>query len=63
MVVCTDLSGKEPHSQVGVSMVIRSGSVCGVMVSTMVQKARDVGYISVLGTGAPIFITPMTLVL
>ena len=33
VVVCTDLSGKEPHTEVGVGRVIVSGSLGGVMVS------------------------------
>ena len=33
VVVCTDLSGKEPHRQVG---VVTSGSLGGVMVSVVV---------------------------
>ena len=42
-VVCTDLTGKELHGQVG---VVTSGSLYGVMVSTLAWNARDVGSIS-----------------
>ena len=36
VVVCTDLSAKEPHRQVGVDRVMISGSLGGVMVSVVV---------------------------
>ena len=36
VVVCTDLSGKEPHRQVGVGRVVTSGSLDGVVVSVVV---------------------------
>ena len=62
VVVCTDFSGKEPHGQAGVGMVLTSGSLGGVIVSTLARNARDVGSIPALGTIFPIFITPMTLV-
>ena len=35
VVVCTDLSGKEPQRQLGVCIVVTSGSLGGVMVSTL----------------------------
>ena len=56
--VCTDLSGKEAHRQVGMDKVVTSRSLAGVMVSTMAQNARDMGRITTLGTIFPIFITP-----
>ena len=31
VVVCTDLSGKEVHCQVGVGIVVTSGSLSGVI--------------------------------
>ena len=40
VVVCTDLSGKEPHRQVGVGMVGISGSLGGVMISTLAWNAK-----------------------
>ena len=60
VVVCTDLSGKEPHSNVGVVTVVTSGSLGGVMVSILVQNARDAGSIPSIGTICLIFIAPMT---
>ena len=36
VVVCTDLSGKELHRQVGVGMVMISRSLAGVMVNVVV---------------------------
>ena len=56
----SDLSSKEPHRQVNVTKVMTSGRLCGVMVSTLAQNARDVGYIPTLGAILPNFITPMT---
>ena len=35
VLVCTDLSSKEPHRQVSVDRIVTSGSLCGVMVSTL----------------------------
>ena len=58
-----DLSGKEPHRQVGVGRLVASGSLGGVMVSPLSRNARDVGLISAIGTIFFIFITPMTLLL
>ena len=40
VVVYSDLSGKEPHRQVGVGRVMTSGSLGGVMVSTLARNAR-----------------------
>ena len=61
-VVCTDLSGKEPHRQAGMGTVLTSGSLGGVMISTLAWSGRDVGSINALDTLFPMFITPMTLV-
>ena len=36
VVVCTDLSGKEPHRQIYVGRVVTSRSLGGVMVSVVV---------------------------
>ena len=36
VVVCTDLSGKESHRQVGVGRVIASGSLGGIMIRVIV---------------------------
>ena len=41
--LCTDLSGKEPHRQVGVGKVVTSRSLGDIMVSTLAWNARDVG--------------------
>ena len=60
VVVCTGLpvSGKEPYRQVGVGKVIRSGSLGGVMVSTLARNARDMGLIASLGAIFSIFYHP-----
>ena len=63
VVVCNDLSGKQPHRQVGVDRVVTLGSLSGEMVSTLARLARDVGSIPTLGILFPIFIKPTTLVL
>ena len=59
VVVCTDPSGKEPHREVGVGRMVTSGSLCGVMVSTLARNARDVDLISALGTIFTLLITPL----
>ena len=51
----------EPYRQVGMGRVVTSGSLVGVMVSTLAWNARDVGYIPTLDAIFPILITPMTL--
>ena len=33
VVVCTELSGKELHSQVDVGIVVTPGSLCGVLIA------------------------------
>ena len=63
VVVFPDLSGKEPYRQIGMSMVITSGILGGVMVGTLALNARDMGLIPTLATTIPIFITPTTLVM
>ena len=60
--VSTDFLGKEPHRQVDVDSVVTSGSLGGVMVSTLAWNASDVDPIPALGAIFPIFITPVTLV-
>ena len=60
-VVFTDVSGNEPHRQVGVGRVVTSGSLGGVMVCTLTQIVRDVDSIPALGAIFPIF-TLLTLV-
>ena len=42
-------------------MVVKSGSLDGVMVNTLALNARGVGLIPALSAIFPIFITPMTL--
>ena len=59
VIVCTDLRGKELHRLVGMGIVVKSGSPCGVMISTLDWKGRDVCSIPALGTIFPIFITPV----
>ena len=44
VVICTDLSGKEPHRQVGVAKVVTSGSLDGVMVSPLAQNHKRCGF-------------------
>ena len=58
VVVCTDLSGKQLHRQVGMGIVVTSGSLCDVMVCSLVWNARDVGSNPALRTIFPIFIIP-----
>ena len=58
VVVCPDLSSKELHIQVDIGMAVTSGSLGDVMVSALVQSARDVGSIPAIGEIFPIFITP-----
>ena len=45
MALCTGLSGKEPHRQVGVDWMVISVELSDVMVSTLVRNANDVGSI------------------
>ena len=59
---CTDLSCKEPHILVAVGRVVISGSLLGVMGSTLAQNTRYLDMIPVLGALFPIFITLTTLV-
>ena len=33
VVICTDLSGKELHRQVGIGIVVTTESLCGAMVA------------------------------
>ena len=35
--VCTDLSDEEPHRQVGLDRVMTSGSLAGIMISTLAR--------------------------
>ena len=60
VVVCTDLSGKEPHRQVGVGREVTSGSLGGVMFSTLATRC---GFDSHSGAIFPAFITPPTVVM
>ena len=61
--VCTDLSSKEVDRHVGVDAMVTSGTLGGVMVSTLIQNARYIASLHALATIFPMFITPMTLVL
>ena len=59
VVVYTDVWSNELHRQVGMGIVVTSGtSWCNC--STLARNARDVGLVPTLGTIIPIFITPMT---
>ena len=40
-IVCTDLSGKEPHMQVGVVRMATPWNIGGVMVITLAQNAKN----------------------
>ena len=53
VVVCTDLSGKEPHTQVNVDKVVPWESLGGVMVSTLAWNAIRVDLILALGAVNP----------
>ena len=54
-----DIADKELHRQVGYhGILLTSGSLGVVMVSTLARNARDVGSIPALGTIFTIFITP-----
>ena len=35
VIVCTNLSGKEPYRQAGVDRIVTSGNLGGVMISTL----------------------------
>ena len=61
VIVCTDLSGKAPHREVGLGSMVTSVSLGGEMVSTLAQNASDVGLITALGPIFPIFIILMTI--
>ena len=52
----TDLSGNDLDIWVGVSIVVKSWSLYGVMISTLAQNARDVHLIPALGQIFPIFL-------
>ena len=58
VVVCTDLSGKEPHRQVGVGRLVTSCNLGGVMAQILAWYARDMDLIPTLVAIFPIFITP-----
>ena len=49
VVVCTDLSGKEPYRQVCLGRVVALGSLGGVMVIALAQTAKYMGLIPTLG--------------
>ena len=57
VIVCTDLSGKESHRQVGMGRVITSRSLGSVMVRTLSRNARDVGSNPALCASFPICFT------
>ena len=61
VVVYTDLSGKEPHIQVGVGRIVTCGSLGAVVVNTLTWNAPGVGSIPALSTFFPVFITQTTL--
>ena len=45
VVICTNLSGKEAHRQIGLSLVVISGILVVVMVSTLARNARHSRYL------------------
>ena len=64
VVVCTDLSAKELHKQVGVGRVVTSGNLGDIMVSILAQIASDMGLrAAALAVAMPNFITAMTVLL
>ena len=60
VVVCTDLSDKEPHRHVGMGELVTSGSLYRVMVNTQTHNARDMGSIPALWVIFLFLIAPMT---
>ena len=62
-IVSTDLSGIEPHRKGSMGRVVTSGSLGGLMVSTLALNARDVGSIPARGALFLIFITPTTILI
>ena len=46
-VTVTDLSGTEANGQVGVDIVVTSGSLDGIMVSTLARNVKHVGLIPI----------------
>ena len=56
----TELLDKEHHREVGITRVVTSGSLGGVMASTLAQYWRGVGLNPALGTIFPIFITHLS---
>ena len=58
IVGCTDLSGKKLHRHVGVGIVVTTGSLRGVMASTLALNARYACSIHTVGTIFLIFISP-----
>ena len=58
VVVCIHLKGKMPHRQESMGIVMTSGRLCYVMVSTLAWNARDADSILILGVIFPIFVTP-----
>ena len=53
LVLCTDLLGKELHRQIGRGRVVMSGSLVGVIASTLARNARHVCLIPILGAIPP----------
>ena len=62
VVVCTDVSGKEPHRQVFVKRVMISGSQGSVIVGTQARNERGVCSSPALGEMFTIYVTLMTYV-
>ena len=58
VIVCTDLSGKEPQRQVDVDRVVTSGRLGGV--NTLAQNARCVRSILAIGAIFPFLFTRTT---
>ena len=58
VVVCTDLLGNEPHRKIDEGSMVTSGSLGGVIVSTLAWNATGMCLIPPLGTIFPIFIIP-----
>ena len=62
IVLCIDISGKEPHRQVDMGRVVTSGNLGGMLICTLTMNERAVGSIPTLATIFIIFITPITVI-
>ena len=54
LIVCADLSGKEPPKQVSLCRMVTSENLGGVMVSILAHNARELGSVPDLDAIFPI---------